>query len=168
MITKRLRWGTHLFSYGGFMLTVIVATGLWIATDGQAGATTPGWFTQLSKNVWCQTKIAGDNPEHYYSVWHYPHKRLKRVLEDTGIPEQYAKKWLAAERETECYASWREASYANLVFMAAAEGYEEIIEEWPEEKFEDAMKTLSFSKGGRQVLEAAFFREAEQGRSQSK
>jgi len=30
------------------------------------------------------------------------------------------------------------------------------------------MKTLSFSKGGRQVLEAAFFREAEQGRSQSK
>lgn len=161
-----LKRGRNPFnSYGALILATILTTALWVAWDTQAASRNPGWFAaQRSSDVWCHSQIrnAGDQPGNFTLVSHYPTKEWKRVVEDLNAPPSLEAQLLEGERTTECFATFREAALEHPFFVEITKGYEDIIIGWSEANFERSLKALAFAKGGKEMLEAALYRQAEE------
>lgn len=139
---------------GVVILTVLALTALWSVYDAQAGIYTPGWFSMFHRNVWCQTVVTlpGIATSEFQ---HYPGKTLARVMKDFNVPDQIRGRMLRAkEKETTCYATWREAAMADRGFQHQLQAYPGVTADWPEERYQQAIQMMFLQKGGRAKLDA--------------
>jgi len=155
----------HNRRYGLIILAAILGSLLWVVLDNQEASTDPGLLAPLRRQVWCQTivQVSGESEDEgqLLILNHYPGKKLRRVMEDFGFPEQAIRTWLGAEKKSLCFNSWREAALSDFRFGDIMKGYEPVIAEWPEATFKEALLTLTFQPNGEEIVKATLYRQAE-------
>lgn len=144
---------TSTKAYGRLVLAVIVSVALWSAWDGQAGMDQPGWFAGVRSTVWCRTVVSGSDFG-TGAFFHYPGKRLARVLNDLQVPARFQAQYLNAEHEeTICFDSWKEAALADVIFQLVAQTYPDAQNDWTEEDYQRAVLMLHLQPDGKERLE---------------
>ena len=158
-------------NYGLIIVASMLLSLFLVISDNQSASTSPGFFSAFHQDVWCHTVIhVADQAQKEGTLLilnHYPGKKLRRVMEDFGIPPQAVEVWLDAERETFCFRSWREAALGDYRFAELMKGHESIIARWSEATFKEAMLTLTFEPHGEETLQAALYRQAQQQRREA-
>lgn len=142
-------------SYGLLIGTILVLTALWMAYEQQASIMHPGWFAGLRPSLWCRTTVIADDPRFDTSqavegiFFHYPGKRLPRLMKELGLPLQTQAIYLNANnQDTVCFGTWKEAALADLKFQKVAEGYGELLAGWSEADYQRAVLMLNLQSNG--------------------
>ncbi len=143
---------TSTKAYGRVVLAVVVSVALWSAWDAQASIEQPGWFAGWRSSVWCKTVLYG--PEFGTGTFfHYPGKRLPRIMQEMELPMQFQTLYRTAEKqETVCFDNWQEAALANGKFRAVMQDYPDLLNGWTEEQYQQAVLMLQFQPGGMERL----------------
>jgi len=139
--------------YGRLVLAVMIIIGLWSAWDTQAGMVQPGWLAGWRSTVWCRTVLSG--PEFgNASFFHYPGKKLPRVMDEMGVPIRYQLLYRNAEaKETTCYTTWKEAAEGDILFYTATQDHQDIVADWTEAHYQRALLMLHLQPEGYERLE---------------
>lgn len=139
--------------YGRLILAVVVRLGLWAAWDAQAGIYQPGWFTGWRSAVWCRTVLTGAEFESAL-FFHYSGQRLRHIMDELHVPLRYQALYLHADQqETTCYENWKEAAEGDILFYTAAEEHPEVLKDWTEKHYRQAVLMLHLQPKGLERLQ---------------
>ena len=146
---------TSTKAYGALVVVALLVVWLWTSWDVQAGMHHPGWFAGLRRNVWCQTVLVG--PEFETAMFfHYPGKRLSRLMDELNVPPRYQELYRHAdEQATSCYPTWKAAAEKDMLFYSATKDYPDILADWTEEDYQQAMLLLHLQPRGLEQLETS-------------
>lgn len=142
-------------AYGRLVVLTMALIWLWSSWDAQGGIQHPGWFAGLHRNVWCQTVLTGEEFG-TATFFHYPGKRLSRLMEELHVPLYYQALYLQAKaRITSCYPTWKDAAKSDKMFYSVTKDYPDVLASWTEEDYQQAVLLLHLQPRGPERLEGS-------------